>query len=746
MKGTSGYIQKEGQKDTKNPLLSRLAILLEGIPQGYSQIFFSTKWYVGALFFSATCVIPAQGAAGLFALLLSNLWALLLGFSEDHIKRGYFAYNGLLTGLALALTYRVNIPFFILLSVATLFGVIVAASLRTLFERYLFIPVLSTPFVFTTWVIIAAGRQFHGLIDAHEPYGFSVFSELFPNYLDFFIRSLGAAFFQTSALSGVLVALGLLVYSRQAFVLAVSGLISGSILYTLLGGNPVDLSTGLIGFNFVLTAIAVGGVWTVPGLDSLLLAAAAGAVCAVIAAASGFVLKLLALPALAFPFVATTGCFIYALKHRVIASRLKTVIIPESTPEKNLKREKNARARFVTGEKPVLDLPLSGEWIITQGFDGEHTHKDMWTHAWDFEITDEGGKNYRRGGLTPECFYAFDMPVFAPADGKVVTVVNHIEDNPVGQFNAENTWGNAVVIWHYGNIYSALCHLRKGTVVVQEGEVLRYGQLIGKVGNSGRSSLPHLHFQVQSSHEIGSPTIPSELMHYLSRNDRGYMYHTHGCPEQGDRIGPLQTDSSVFDTVSFPIGRFWTFKARHLDREWEELWETEFDLSGNRYLVCRRQNARIRFFVNRKVLLLLDYDGPRNTGLHWFFMALPRLPMTTESVHWNDELPGDLMLSRPSKIWFDLVEPVFPAARISTSSELAKSGNSFSVKTVISSKSPLFKSRDKQFSVVSNFSLFRGLVWLTAEGNEKTAFELFLVDIGEGRDRESSASGKKRRT
>ena len=164
MDGMRGYIRKEGQKDKKNPFLSKIAILLEGIPQGYSQIFFSTKWYVGALFFSATCVIPAQGAAGLFALFLSNLWALLLGFSEDHIKRGYFAYNGLLTGLALGLTYKVNILFFALLFIATLLGVLIAASLRALFERYLFIPVLSIPFVFTTWVIIAAGRQFQALV------------------------------------------------------------------------------------------------------------------------------------------------------------------------------------------------------------------------------------------------------------------------------------------------------------------------------------------------------------------------------------------------------------------------------------------------------------------------------------------------------------------------------------------------------------------------------------------------------
>jgi hypothetical protein len=213
-------------------------------------------------------------------------------------------------------------------------------------------------------------------------------------------------------------------------------------------------------------------------------------------------------------------------------------------------------------------------------------------------------------------------------------------------------------------------------------------------------------------------------MHYVCEGEGGSLYHTHGCPGKGDRIGPLQTESSVFDTASFPVDRFWTFKARYLNKEWKEKWEAEIDFAGNRYLLCREQDARIRFFANRKVLLFLDYDGPRNTGLHWLFIGIPRLPMTTEGLHWKDELPGDLMLSGLSKFLFDLVEPFFATAKFSTSSQLTKVGKRLCVKTAFKSMGLLSDSRHRKFDVVSNFELYRGLVSLTVKLDDRNVFEL----------------------
>ena len=213
-------------------------------------------------------------------------------------------------------------------------------------------------------------------------------------------------------------------------------------------------------------------------------------------------------------------------------------------------------------------------------------------------------------------------------------------------------------------------------------------------------------------------------MHYRSTHNGESIYHTHGCPDKGDRIGLLQTESSMFDTASFPTGRSWTFKVRYMNKKWEEIWETDIDFSGSRYLLCRERNARIRFFINRKVLLLLDYEGPRNTGLHWFFMGVPRLPMTTESIRWKEELPGELMLSTPARVLFDLAEPVLSLAKLSSSSYLVKAGKWISVETVLHSSGLLSANRYRKFKIISNFELYRGFISLTAKSGDEKLFEL----------------------
>jgi urea transporter/murein DD-endopeptidase MepM/ murein hydrolase activator NlpD len=705
----------------------RLPDLIKATLSGYAQIFFSTHWYVGLFFIAATFTIPIQGTVGLLALLLSNLWAHLFNFRDTWIRQGYFAYNGLLTGLALGMTYSATASFFIMLLIITMLGVLVAATLRSVFENYLFIPVLSTPFVLTTWMVLAAGRKFHGLIYTLKPFEITYLSGVLPSFVDLFFRSLGAAFFLLNTPAGILVALGVLIFSRHAFILAFTGFVSGYIVYMLLGGNMADLTAGYVGFNFALTAIAVGGIWMVPGPDAIFLGVIGSAVCAVIAVAATLWLGPFGLPPLAFPFVLSTGIIIYGLKQRGPSSRFKNIGIPEQTPEKNLKRHKNSVARFVTGEVPMFDLPVSGQWTITQGINGEHTHKDLWAHAWDFEIINAEGNANKNNGEVPEDFYAFNKPVYAPADGKIATVVGHIEDNPIGQVNPQNNWGNVIIIWHYGNYYSALCHLKKGTVKVNEGEVVRRGQIIAMVGNSGRSPVPHLHFQAQIAAEIGAPTVQCELMHYVTVCNQEPVYHTHGSPEQGDRILPLKTESSVFDTVSFSMGRSWNFKAVTGTKRWEETWETDIDFEGHRYMVCRKQNARIRFFVNKKVFLFLDYEGPRNTGLYWFFIGLPRLPMTFENVRWNDELPGELMLPGPLRFLFDLVEPVFSAAKLSSYSKLEEAGRRFSVQTDLEFRGLLAYGSYLKITAVSCFEPYKGLSSLKVVGHGEQLFELEQV-------------------
>lgn len=64
--------------------------------------------------------------------------------------------------------------------------------------------------------------------------------------------------------------------------------------------------------------------------------------------------------------------------------------------------------------------------------------------------------------------------------------------------NEEELVGNVVVIHHASGEYGVQAHLQPGSILVQEGERVSIGQLIGKCGNSGNSSEAHLHVQLST--------------------------------------------------------------------------------------------------------------------------------------------------------------------------------------------------------------------------------------------------------
>lgn len=55
---------------------------------------------------------------------------------------------------------------------------------------------------------------------------------------------------------------------------------------------------------------------------------------------------------------------------------------------------------------------------------------------------------------------------------------------------------NFVELRHADGYRTLYYHLKKNSIVVRVGEEVKCGQLLGLIGSSGRSSLPHLHFQV----------------------------------------------------------------------------------------------------------------------------------------------------------------------------------------------------------------------------------------------------------
>lgn len=152
--------------------------------------------------------------------------------------------------------------------------------------------------------------------------------------------------------------------------------------------------------------------------------------------------------------------------------------------------------------KNSYNMPFKGEWFVFWGglneFINYHYVYESQRYAFDL-VQVQHNKTYKENPLKNENYYAFNQEILAPADGKVVKIINGIEDNVPGEMNPNIPEGNCVIIEHKHKEYSMLAHLKQNSIQVQEGETVTAGQLIGLCGNSGNSSEPHLHFQVMDT-------------------------------------------------------------------------------------------------------------------------------------------------------------------------------------------------------------------------------------------------------
>lgn len=100
------------------------------------------------------------------------------------------------------------------------------------------------------------------------------------------------------------------------------------------------------------------------------------------------------------------------------------------------------------------------------------------------------------------------LPVIAAADGVVAGLRDGMDDSPErgrDPARAGRECGNGVRLDHGGGWTTQYCHLARGSVTVRRGARVSAGDLLGQTGSSGRSELPHLHFQVERN---GRPVDP----------------------------------------------------------------------------------------------------------------------------------------------------------------------------------------------------------------------------------------------
>lgn len=150
-------------------------------------------------------------------------------------------------------------------------------------------------------------------------------------------------------------------------------------------------------------------------------------------------------------------------------------------------------------------MPIKEEWFVFWGgvneFVNYHYAYEAQRYAYDLVIM-KNDSTFKDSPNVNENYYAFNKEVTAPADGKVIKVVNHLEDNIPGEMYEMEPAGNVIIIEHTNHEYSMVAHLKKNSCLVQQGDTVKQGDVIALCGNSGNSSEAHIHFQVMDAPDL----------------------------------------------------------------------------------------------------------------------------------------------------------------------------------------------------------------------------------------------------
>jgi urea transporter len=688
-----------------------LAAYLRAILNSYAMLFFSQHRGLGAVLLLVSFAHPLVGAAGLASAALAVAGARLGGFNKEWTDRGAYSFNSLLTALALATFYAPGPA----LAVLVVVGAGVALLLSVALGGWLGgrgLPALSLPFVVTVWGLMLGAAPLLHLLPAeaniywlNEAYALGgprlVAAAQWaadwpcPPLLATYLRALGSVLFQDNALAGLLVAGGLLWHSRIAFSLSVLGFLGAYGLLWLTGpagSGPLEYN---LGTNYMVAAVAVGGVFVVPSAASYGWALLSVPVTVVVLAAATAVLAGLGLPALSLPYCVTALLFLYVLllRERPGAGLVLTPV-QRYSPERNLYAYATDRVRLAHQGAVAFTLPFLGNWLCTQGYaSGGPTHLGDWGQALDFAIADADGRTYQGAGLALSDYYAYNKPVLAPADGVVEEVIQHIEDNNIGEVNTRDNWGNTVVIRHAPGLYSQLSHLRAHSVPVKPGDYVRRGDVLGTCGSSGRSPEPHLHFQVQATPYVGSKTVAYPLAYFvvtpaansvsLKREDvslsrdratddtvalsvtlvalsvtsvapsvekktlstalesprAGFVLRSatmpkpqlrhFAVPNAGEVVSPPTFNRTLSQALRFPPGYALDVRAADAPEAPAQRWEVFTDAYNLTYLRCQATGAVAYFAGDESVFYFTAFYGPEASWLYLFYQAAYRVPLVS---------------------------------------------------------------------------------------------------------------------
>jgi len=651
------------------------------IVNSYSQIFFSDGKLLGIALLIVSFFNLNAGLSGVIAIISTHTTAYLIGLNRSKIISGLYGFNSLLVGLGLGLYYQFSWQFLLLVIFSAVLTLFITVVTEAVLSKYS-LPFLSIPFLFGIWVVSMASRHY-GALEISE-YGVYSYNDMvllggddllnshlsvqnlgIANSIRLYFVSLGAIFFQYNIYAGIFIAIALLINSRISFLLSLVGFYSAFLYYQVIGANLGELDYGYIGFNFILTAIAIGGFFVIPSLYSFLITMLLIPILSILVTGTSEVLNVFQLSTYSLPFNVVSLSFLLVLRYRERNFRKPELVsLQRFSPEKNLYANLNFYKRFGDHLQIPIHLPFFSKWKISQAHDGEFTHKNEWRHAWDFVIENDN-QEYINSGKHVEDYYCYNKPIIAPADGEIIEIIDLYDDNEIGNVDLEHNWGNSIVIKHAEYLYSQISHIRKGSFKFTKGQWIRKGSHLANVGNSGRSPFPHIHFQLQATPFVGSKTLKYPIGPYITSLETKQNFTIGGFPSENDLISNIEVDDYLKKIFKFVPGQIikWE-KDRSTDSDNSEVesfeWIVGVNFNNQTYLYSESTESYAYFVANDEELVFTTYTGLKSDPLYWFYLTSFRLIFGYyKGVKVEDDLSVTISKARVLKVLQDFIAPFF---------------------------------------------------------------------------------------
>jgi urea transporter len=583
--------------------------LVHRLFRAYSTVFFCYSPWIGAWFALISWGSPRTAISGLFSLLCTWFFGRLLSINPPG---DLHLVNGLLCGLFLSAYYPISIELFVGLIIATLFITTCTNWLCNFMWNLGKIPLMTLPFVLGTWPLIIIFHEqqmvsFPTLMFVPE----NLPSFLSSTWSDVFFSSVGGLMLVPYPLTGALIFLGLFVASRYLTFLVISGYIIGALTLYIFGYDFLIAQTG---YNFMLAAIAIGGIFMVPGKFSYFVALCGSALAALSIVAMYKLLFPVHLPLLVLPFLLSTYFWLGGLNYRSKKKRgplnLDTPVSPEIAWERyRLESERGIHIDTIFISQSFID-----DWQVRYDSNIKQHY---------FSCVSEAREQY----------------IFAPVNASVV----EMRDSANAQHQKaaiDDSWGNFILFRDYAGQYVLLPFLKKGSIKTNPGDWITVGQPIASCEKFDKEY--RLYIQIQKGVRPSSEHLLFHLSHIISfKPGQPKRFNLFYYPTDGDHILSAQRSNELAEALDLQSGLTLNYIVRSNNDSETMMLQTGITPQGQTRLYARRDRS-VGYEQTQLTLAFYDSQGEKDILLDLWVLALGLTPLTTQADTWIDAPSLDL--------------------------------------------------------------------------------------------------------